>query len=152
MLADVSINPIPVMEYSNKMLDALSWMTLDEDIYDPVSNSVLSETRFFCMEGTIRSTKTVDAVEGFHLRVQKQKGKFALIAAKDYDAINDNILNAERGLYTLYPGQYELEKDKIGGYYVKVIGTEKKIHLAGYSDAEKWKKVLRKELENHLIY
>jgi hypothetical protein len=142
---------LPEVEFNNKILDALSWISLDQDYYDEASRMVIYETRFFCMEGTIRSAKSVTAVMGFHLRVQQQTAKFALIAAKDTDAINDNILNAKRGLLTLYPDKYKIKKDEIGGYYVDVVGKDIKILLAGYADASKWKKILGKDIETVLI-
>lgn len=142
---------IPEVEFSNKILDALSWISIDQDYYDEASNRVIYETRFFCMEGTIRSAKSVTAIMGFHERVQKQTAKFGLIAAKDTDAINDNILNAKRGLLTMYPDKYKIKKDEIGGYYVDVVGKDIKVLLAGYADASKWKKILGKDIETVLI-
>jgi len=138
------------LKFNNKILDALAWIELNQDLV-VTDQKIINETRFFVLEGTIRSAKTVTAIIGFHRRVQMQKGKFALIAAKDFDSINDNILNAELGLFVLYPDAYKLKKDKIGGYYVEVVGTDKKILLAGYSDTAKWKKILGKDIETILI-
>ncbi|MDY0373816.1 MAG: hypothetical protein RBQ86_06835 [Candidatus Izemoplasmatales bacterium] len=140
---------VPELILNDKILDALSWIALDEDI--TAEKDFIPETRLFIMEGTIRSAKTVTAVIGFAKRVKKQKGKFALIAAKDFDAINDNILNAELGLFSLFPDDFRLKRDKIGGYYLEVVGTEKRILLVGYSDVAKWKKILGKDLETILI-
>lgn len=142
---------LPDIQFSNKILDALSWVSLDEDYYDEATRRIIYETRFICFEGTIRSAKSVTAVMAFHLRVQKQTAKFALLAAKDTDAINDNILNAKLGLLTLYPDAYKIKKDEIGGYYVDVVGKDIKVLLAGYSDTSKWKKILGKDIETVLI-
>ncbi len=141
----------PDIQFNNKILDALSWIGLSEDIYDQETGQTIYETRFICFEGTIRSAKSVTAIVGFHHRVQSQKAKFALIAAKDTDSINDNILNAKLGLLTMFPDYYRIKKDEIGGYYVAVLGTDKKILLAGYADTSKWKKILGKDIETILI-
>lgn len=128
----------PDIKLNDKILDALA-----------VINNL--ETRVFTMEGSIRSAKTVTAIIGFNNRVKRQKAKLALIAAKDYDSINDNILDAELGLFAMYPDDYKLRRDEIGSYYVEVIGTDKKILLVGYSDTSKWKKILGKDIETILI-
>jgi len=141
---------IPEVQFNDKILDALSWINLDDDIVLD-NGQIVYETRVFILEGTIRSAKTVTSIIGFAERVLKQTSKLALIAAKDYDAINDNILNSELGLFSLYPNDFKLQKDEIGGYYVSVVGTDKKILLAGYSDAAKWKKILGKDIETVLI-
>ncbi len=141
----------PDIQFNSKILDALSWIGLSEDIYDQDTGQTIYETRFICFEGTIRSAKSVTAIVGFHHRVQSQKAKFALIAAKDTDSINDNILNAKLGLLTMFPDYYRIKKDEIGGYYVAVLGTDKKILLAGYADTSKWKKILGKDIETILI-
>ncbi len=130
--------PIPEIKTNDKILDALTVIT------NP-------ETRVFTMEGSIRSAKTITAIIGFHLRVQKQTAKYALIAAEDYNAIRTNLLEAELGLLQLYPDKYKFSKDPIGGYYIEVIGTDKEILLVGYSDASKWEKILGKDIETILI-
>jgi PBSX family phage terminase large subunit len=134
----VSLKPLPEILTNNKILDALAII-------------VNPETRLFTMEGTIRSAKTITAIIGFHLRVQRQKAKYALIAAEDYNAIRTNILDAELGLLALYPEKYKFSKDPIGGFYIEVIGTDKEIILCGYSDTSKWEKILGKDIETILI-
>lgn len=131
-------NKTPEIKLNDKILDALA----------VIANP---ETRVFTMEGSIRSAKTVTAIIGFNNRVKKQKAKLALIAAKDYDSINDNILDAELGLFAMYPDDYKLRRDEIGSYYVEIVGTDKKILLVGYADASKWKKILGKDIETILI-
>lgn len=143
--------PTPELLLNDKIQSALAWISNDEGFFDGFTNRWIPETRVFVMEGTIRSSKTVTAIIGFHYRVQRQTAKLALIAAKDYDAINDNILNSDFGLLIMFPDKYKLQKDEIGGYYIAVAGSDKKILLAGYSDAAKWKKILGKDIETILI-
>ena len=104
------------------------------------------ETRLFVCEGTIRSSKTITAIEIFIQRVNKSYERNHLIACKDYDAINRNILDSNGlGLLKRYPNLCNLQKDKIGGYYVAFRDTKnrkKKILLAGYEKENTWKKVL----------
>ena len=103
-------------------------------------------TRLFVFEGTIRSSKTITAIEVFIQRVNKSYERNHLIACKDYDAINRNILDSNGlGLLKRYPNLCHLQKDKIGGYYVAFRDTKnrkKKILLAGYEKENTWKKVL----------
>lgn len=104
------------------------------------------DTRLFVCEGTIRSSKTITAIEIFIQRVNKSIERNHLIACKDYDAINRNILDSNGlGLMKRYPNLCNLQKDKIGGYYVAFRDTKnrkKKILLAGYEKENTWKKVL----------
>ena len=104
------------------------------------------DTRLFVCEGTIRSSKTITAIEIFIQRVNKSYERNHLIACKDYDAINRNILDSNGlGLLKRYPNLCNLQKDKIGGYYVAFRDTKnrkKKILLAGYEKENTWKKVL----------
>lgn len=135
-VAGVNTIPVPEVLYNDKILDYLALCL------DPT-------TRCLTSEGTIRSAKTVSSIEGFHLLIQRMRGKYALIAAENYDAIRTNILQAERGLLTLWPGKYELVRAEIGGYYVeaKTPNGIKEILLCGYSDASKWEKILGKDIE-----
>ena len=72
------------------------------------------ETRLFVCEGTIRSSKTITAIEIFIQRVNKSIERNHLIACKDYDAINRNILDSNGlGLLKRYPNLCHLQKDKI---------------------------------------
>lgn len=139
-LPGINVPPPPEILYNDKILDFLA-LCLDPS------------TRCVTSEGTIRSAKTVSNIEAFHLLVQRQKGKYALIAAENYDAIRTNILQAERGLLTLWPSKYQLAKAEIGGYYVeaKTPNGFKEILLCGYSDASKWEKILGKDIETVLV-
>ena len=134
--------PAPI--FTDKMLDAIAM-------------SLSPKVNLLVFEGTIRSSKTVTAVTAFYEAVLDSTEVLHLIAAADYDAIRDNILNSECGLLTLFGNNCELVKDKIGGYYISVNcylsgrPKKKKILLAGYSDIRKWKKILGKTLGIILI-
>jgi len=132
--------PIPEVQYNDKILDAI------QIALDP-------RTRCLTFEGTIRSAKTVTAIQIFHLLVQRMKGKYALITAENYDAIRTNLLQAERGLMTLYPDKYRFVKEEIGGFYVEAVTPSgiKEILLCGYADSSKWEKILGKDIEIILI-
>lgn len=107
-------------------------------------------TRLLTLEGTIRSSKTVIAIQAFFYRVYESESEKHLIAARDMDAINDNILNSELGLLRLFPHHCKLVKDKIGGYYIRLRGRHgqmKKIMLTSYSDKTRWTKVLGGSIE-----
>lgn len=138
-LAELSV-PLPEIQYNDKILDAIQ-LALDP------------RTRCLTFEGTIRSAKTVTAIQIFHLLVQRMKGKYALIAAENYDAIRTNLLQAERGLMTLYPDKYRFVKEEIGGFYVEAVtkGGIKEILLCGYADSSKWEKILGKDIEVVMI-
>ena len=138
-LAQLTV-PLPEVQYNDKILDAI------QVALDP-------RTRCLTFEGTIRSAKTVTAIQIFHLLVQRMKGKYALIAAENYDAIRTNLLQAERGLMTLYPDKYRFVKEEIGGFYVEAVtkGGIKEILLCGYSDSSKWEKILGKDIEIVMI-
>lgn len=102
--------------------------------------------RLLCFEGTIRSSKTITAIECFIDRVDSSSEINHLIACKDYDAINRNILESNGlGILYRYPNLFKLKKDKIGGYYLSfrdTKGRKKKILLCGYEKESSWKKVL----------
>lgn len=137
----VTLSPsLPEIIYTPKLLNFLT-LALDPT------------TRCITLEGTIRSIKTVSAVEAFHLLVQRQTCPLALMAAEDNDAIMDKLLRAERGLLTLWPDKYKLDKEEIGGFFVraKTSHGEVKILLCGYSDKSKWEKILGKEIETIMI-
>lgn len=138
--SDVFTPEIPVVLYNDKILDAIALAM------DPSAREIT-------FEGTIRSAKTVTAIQIFHLLVQRQTSTFALIAAENFDSIRDNILKADRGLMTMYPELYHLMRDEIGGYYVEAITPNgiRKILLCGYADTSKWQKILGKDIETILI-
>jgi hypothetical protein len=111
------------------------------------------ETRVLVLEGTVRSSKTVIAIQGFFYRVYNSTAKLHLIAGRDFDTINNNILNNEMGLLTLFPQYCKLVRDEIGGYYVELKSPNgvKKILLVGYNNKTKWTKILGLSIECILV-
>jgi len=144
---------LPNLELSEKILDALTIGLHKQDLTSQNVIDRLPSARVMTFEGVVRSSKTVTAILLFHFLVQRSGAKFHLIAGRDYDAISRNIIEAELGLKTMFPDVYEYTKDNIGGYYLEAKSPNgiKRILLAGYSDATKWKKVLGGSLENILI-
>lgn len=109
-----------------------------------------SRHRLLVLEGTVRSSKTVIAIQAFFYRVYNSKNLLHMIAGRDFDTINDNILESNgMGLLVLFPEYCSLARDKIGGYYVKMETPkgDKKILLVGYDNKSKWKKILGSSIE-----
>lgn len=110
------------------------------------------KSRLYVFEGTIRSQKTVTAVQAFFEAVQDSNESLHLIAAQDLDAVRDNILQSDFGLEVCYPKYCERVKEEFGGYYVRMRcdlpnkPKIKRILLCGYSMASHWKKILGKTL------
>jgi PBSX family phage terminase large subunit len=108
-------------------------------------------------EGSIRSSKTEFLKPTFIFNVLDSDEELHLIAANDLDSINDNILDGEHGLYSMFPGLLEITRDEIGGYYLAVKSNipdrpnNKKILLVGFSTANKWEKILGKTIGCILI-
>lgn len=134
-------------KYSPKILDTLAIGTNYNGFESKTFNRRMPAARLIVLEGVIRSAKTATAIELFDFRVRRQTAPYALIAAEDYNAIRDNLLNSDMGLLKRWPDRYRLQKDEIGGYYIQVIGKDIRILLAGYSDVSKWKKILGKDIE-----
>ncbi|MCM1556763.1 MAG: hypothetical protein NC087_04435 [Anaeroplasma bactoclasticum] len=111
-------------------------------------------TELLVLEGTIRSSKTVIAIQSFYFRVKYSSEELHCIAAKDYDAIRDNILNCNGfGLLSLFP-DVKLVREKIGSYFLTLKGADgktKRILLAGYANIQQWKKILGKTIGCFLI-
>lgn len=113
------------------------------------------QTNLLVLEGTVRSSKTVVAIATFYYKVISSPEHLHCIAAKDYDAIQDNVLDCN-GL-GLTSGKYPnviMRKGKIGGWYVAIKGLDKKwkkVLLAGYSNKDQWKKILGKTIGTFLI-
>ncbi|MBQ7912965.1 MAG: hypothetical protein IJ308_04360 [Clostridia bacterium] len=134
--------------YNDKALDCLSLC-------------VNPQVRQLTLEGTVRSSKTVTAIEGIFWRIYSSKGRRHLVASYDMSTLNDNILIADGfGLITKFrkyfakDGESPLKKDKIGGYYLEMdCGRrgKKKISLCAYSNKAKWKNVLGGSIECILI-
>lgn len=106
--------------------------------------------RVIALEGTVRSGKTIDLIEVFCIALDDTPDYLHLIACKDTDAINDNIIESNGlGIIKRYPNLFKLKKDKIGGYYLQFKDTKgrmKKILLCGYDKASSWVKILGKTL------
>ena len=124
----------------------------NDKILDTIALAIRPETRQLTLEGTIRSAKTVTAIEAFFWRVYFSEGARHLVASYDTDTLNNNILIADGfGLLTKFKRYCsDLKKDKIGAYYVEVdCGKrgKKRITLCTYSNKSKWKKVLGGSIE-----
>ena len=147
----------PILKLNDKILDALAWalheQSADWNDLDATPMQKMPTTRMITFEGVVRSSKTVAAIIAFHYKVQASGAKFHLIAGRDYDTISRNLIEAELGLMSLFPGIYRYTKDEVGSYYLEATTPNgiKRIILAGYSDQTRWKKVLGGSLECILI-
>lgn len=124
----------------------------NEKTSDCIALCTRPQVRQLTFEGTIRSAKTVTAIEGFFWRVYFSRSARHLVASYDMETLNNNILQADGfGLLTKFRRYCsELKKDKIGAYYIEVdCGAygRKKISLCAYSNKAKWKKVLGGSIE-----
>lgn len=137
------------IEYSKKALDSITLAMAYEDF--TANGFLFYKPTLFVFEGPVRTGKSTDAIEIFHQRVQNQSAPLALMAARDYDAVKDNLLESPLGLLKRFPKYYKLIRAKIGGYYIISKTNGVHILLAGYSDASKWTKILGKDIETILI-
>lgn len=122
---------------------------------DCIALCVNPKVRQLTLEGTVRSSKTVSAIEGFFERVYYSKNIRHLAASFTMSTLNDNLLIADGfGLLTKFEKYCTLKKGRIGGNYLEVDcgkhGT-KKISLCGYANKAKWKDVLGGSIENIFI-
>lgn len=117
--------------------------------------SLRETTNLMVFEGTIRSSKTVLAIEIFLLKCLYSRALNHLISARDYDTINNNILQCNGfGVISLHGSRFKLKKDRVGSYYIaykNMYGEECRILMAGYSNASSWKKILGGTICNILI-
>lgn len=122
---------------------------------DCIALCVNPNVRQLTLEGTVRSSKTVSAIEGFFERVYYSKNIRHLAASFTMSTLNDNLLIADGfGLLTKFGKYCTLTKDRIGSSYLDVdCGKhgKKKISLCGYSNRKMWKNVLGGSIENILI-
>lgn len=124
----------------------------NDKILDCIALALRVSTRQLTFEGTIRSAKTVTAIEAFFWRVYYSDAQRHMVASLDFETLNNNILIADGfGLLTKFK-QYcsELKKDKIGAYYIELNSGQygiKKISLCAYGNKAKWKKVLGGSIE-----
>lgn len=129
-------------------------MVYSDKILDAIALCVRPDVRQMTFEGSIRSTKTVDAIEGFFRRCYYSDGTMHLVGSYDTDTLNNNILQANGfGLLSRFRDRCRYRKDKIGGNYIEMDGKKgrKKILLATYSNRAKWKKVLGGSIENIFV-
>lgn len=102
-------------------------------------------TRFVLLEGPARSSKTALAIQAVHSALLRGADiTTGLIASRDMDTLNQNILEADViGFMTTHP-ECSLQRDEIGGYYIHVptFQGDKKILITGYDNESRWKKVL----------
>lgn len=128
----------------------------NEKLLDIIALAVRPSTRQLTLEGTIRSSKTVTAIEAFFWRMYFSAGRRFVIASYDMDTLNDNLLQADGFGFLTRFGEYcpPPRKDKIGGYHIEAdCGSRgmKKISLCPYGNKAKWKKVLGGTIEGFLI-
>ena len=128
----------------------------NDKILDTIALALRPSTRQLTLEGTIRSSKTVTAIEAFFWRFYWSEGNRAVVASYDMDTLRNNILIADG--FGLIPRFREycsdLKKDKVGGYYLEVdCGKrgKKQISLCTYANKSKWKKVLGGTIEVFFI-
>ena len=130
-----------MIEFTDKMLDNMALA---------IRNNVV----LLVAEGAIRSSKTVTMIHVFNTAVRMSPENLHLIAAKDLDAVRDNILHSDGlGLMDTF-SDIQMEKEEIGGYFLTVPGCDgsiKKVLLVGYDKKDKWKKILGKTLGVELI-
>lgn len=102
-------------------------------------------TRFVLLEGPARSSKTALAIKAVYYALLRGSDiTRGLIASRDMDTLNQNILEAEViGFMKLHP-ECSLQRDEIGGYYIHVptYQGDKTILITGYDNESRWKKVL----------
>ena len=122
---------------------------------DVIALALKDNASCITLEGTVRSSKTVVAIQMFYLHVKFSKENLHCISAKDYNAIRDNLLDCNGlGLCSGNFKDVKMKKDRIGGYYLSVDGydgKEKRILLSGYSNKETWKNILGKTIDTFLI-
>lgn len=126
----------------------------NDKILDAIALALRPTTRQITFEGTIRSSKTVTAIEAFFWRVYYSDAIRHVVASYDSDTLKNNILEADgHGLLTKFKAYCKEKKDRIGGWYIEVNAPtgKKQISLCSYSNKSKWKKVLGGSIENFFI-
>ena len=119
-------------------------------ILDALAVAMHPQTRLCVFEGTIRSAKTVTAIIALHYRIQASGAKFHLIAGRNLDTIRRNILKAELGLLSMFPGRYEEKRDAYGATFIRANCQNgvKEIILCGYADKTRWENITGGSIEN----
>ena len=129
-------------------------LQITEKMLDTISLAVKPKVNVLAAEGSIRSSKTVSFIEAFNTAVRDNPCELHFVAAKDLDAVRDNILHSDGlGLMDLFP-DIELVKEQVGGYFLTIPGWDgkiKKVLLVGYAKKDQWKKILGKTIGVELI-
>ena len=141
-------------------------LTLTNKMLGSRKMAINPNVRLLVFEGTIRSSKTVTAIQCFMDHLHDSDHELHLIGGADLDAIRDNLLEGDTGILRNYP-ETKLRKDKIGSYYLEVgsylatrdehgkvvswIPMIKKVLLTGYTSKDKWKKILGKTIDTILV-
>lgn len=132
----------------------MTMIKFNDKMLDNMSLAVKENVNLLVAEGAIRSSKTVTMIQAFNTAVRMNAGNLHFIAAKDLDAVRDNILHSDGlGLLDMFP-DIQMEKEPIGGYYITIPGFDgrvKKVLLVGYSKKDQWKKILGKTIGVELI-
>lgn len=130
-------------------------MILTKKIKQVVKKAVSPDTRFMTLEGAAQIGKSNVAILAFGMRVAQSDANLHCIAAKDLDAIRDNILGDgyDNKFLDLFQGYAKLVGADIGSKYIEFRTSKgkKKILLAGYSNKKTWEKILGKPIENFFI-
>lgn len=117
---------------------------------DAIKLALKSNTELMVFEGTIRSSKSVIATLIFLLKCYTSTDTTHLIACKDYDTINNNILECNGfGVKSLYGDRFKLKRNQIGGFFLEFTNKEgytARILLCGYDNRNSWRKILGSSL------
>ncbi len=131
-----------------------SKLQFTEKMLDSMAMGVKDNVNVIADEGSIRSSKTVTNIQIFNTAVRMNPCDLHFVAAKDLDAVRDNILHSDGlGLMDMFP-DIEMDKEPIGGYFLTIPGFDghiKKVLLVGYAKADQWKKILGKTIGVELI-
>lgn len=126
----------------------------NDKILDAIALAIRPTTRQITFEGTIRSSKTVTAIEAFFWRVYTSLARRHVAASYNSDTLKNNILDADgHGLLTKFSKYCTEKKGRIGAWYVEMNtpNGKKQISLCSYSNRSTWKKVLGGSIENFFI-
>lgn len=129
-------------------------MKFTDKMLDNMALAIRENVSLLVAEGAIRSSKTVTMIQVFNTAVRTSPENLHFIAAKDLDAVRDNILHSDGlGLLDTFP-DIQMQKEEIGGYFLTIPGFDgniKKVLLVGYDKKDKWKKILGKTIGVELI-
>ncbi len=124
----------------------MSKLKLNKKHVDLLALACAPSTRLLCLSGTTRSSKTIIAIQAFFYAVQVNSGSRHLIACRDLQAIEENILKSDGlGLEALFPNHVKIERGKLKHIILtirKVDGTKVTVTLCNYSNKTQWQKIL----------